>query len=293
MKYEEYLPIIKNTKAWAAYCNFINERQTTIINEEEYTEKHHIIPKCYLSESLWDDSENLIELRARDHYVAHELLWKALQDNKMTFAFMRMTHSKQNGFIHWISAIEYEELRKYFCKYIGEQLKGELNFNWEKEWTEAELESLSKAVKKTIYSMSKEERSIKYGHWKGVPCSNERKEYMRALYKGRKNSPESIEKMRLAKKGKLFTEEHKRHLSEAHKGKPSNRKGAHLTEEQKKHLSLINRGKKQSAETIEKRMKAMRGLIWINNGVSNKRVHEYEITEWIKEGWSYGRFKKS
>ena len=43
-----------------------------------YTEKHHIMPKC-LGGS--DENENLVELTAREHYIAHQLLVKMHPEN--------------------------------------------------------------------------------------------------------------------------------------------------------------------------------------------------------------------
>lgn len=46
---------------------------------EQYYEQHHIIPR---SEGGTDDESNLILLTAKEHYVAHLLLWKAEPENK-------------------------------------------------------------------------------------------------------------------------------------------------------------------------------------------------------------------
>lgn len=40
---------------------------------DEYHERHHIMPKCM---GGTNDEENLIDLYAREHYIAHELLAK-------------------------------------------------------------------------------------------------------------------------------------------------------------------------------------------------------------------------
>lgn len=60
-----------------------------------YTEKHHIIPKCM---GGTDDVENLVNLYADEHYIAHLLLAKMYPENhKLLFAanMMCVTNSGQ------------------------------------------------------------------------------------------------------------------------------------------------------------------------------------------------------
>ncbi len=67
------------------YSNLIANakiRQTT-----EYTESHHIIPRCRGGS---DERENLIRLTAREHYLAHWLLAKGYRDRKLVFAWRAM-----------------------------------------------------------------------------------------------------------------------------------------------------------------------------------------------------------
>ena len=56
-----------------------------------------------------------------------------------------------------------------------------------------------------------------------------------------------------------FSEEHKRSLSMALKGKPSNFKGKHHSEEAKRKIKIARKGKKQTEETIKKRVLMLRG----------------------------------
>jgi len=53
-----------------------------------YTEKHHILPKCMNGP---DDPENLVNLTAREHFVAHWLLYRAYpQNDGLAHAFFMM-----------------------------------------------------------------------------------------------------------------------------------------------------------------------------------------------------------
>lgn len=55
------------------YDNLIEKARARVI-VKEYKEKHHIIPRCMGGQ---DDKENLVELTAREHFIAHQLLAKA------------------------------------------------------------------------------------------------------------------------------------------------------------------------------------------------------------------------
>lgn len=95
--------------------------------EYGYVEKHHIIPK-----SLGGDNSdtNLVSLTAREHYVAHELLYKMYQNSndykaayKMANAFILMhkysgSLDKENNRFHYIkyNSRMYEEIRKNYKK---------------------------------------------------------------------------------------------------------------------------------------------------------------------------------
>ena len=52
-----------------------------------YTESHHILPKCMGGS---DDSDNIVRLTAREHYVCHWLLWKIHRSPQLAHAFWSM-----------------------------------------------------------------------------------------------------------------------------------------------------------------------------------------------------------
>ncbi|WFD55724.1 hypothetical protein phi5_244 [Enterobacter phage phi5] len=67
----------------------IYEQLMTIGTDAEYTEKHHIVPKCMGGS---DDPENLVELSARQHFIAHLLLVKMYPGNhKLIYAANMLT----------------------------------------------------------------------------------------------------------------------------------------------------------------------------------------------------------
>jgi len=61
-----------------AYDRLINRAKFRILNKKEYYESHHVVPRCL---GGTDEADNLVNLTAREHYVAHQLLVKIHTDN--------------------------------------------------------------------------------------------------------------------------------------------------------------------------------------------------------------------
>lgn len=90
--------------------NILNTRGRFNIPKEEYKERHHIIPKCVGGSN---DKDNLIDLYAKEHFIAHKLLAEENPTNwGLVNALNRMTFSKQpNGNSYIATPDEYEEVR--------------------------------------------------------------------------------------------------------------------------------------------------------------------------------------
>lgn len=91
-------------------------KKRDIINE--YTEMHHIIPRCI---GGIDTNDNIIRLTGREHFIAHWLLHNIYPDNdKLFYSFLMMTRisNNQNRYIPSSRVIEY--LRKE----SSERMKG-------------------------------------------------------------------------------------------------------------------------------------------------------------------------
>ena len=92
-------------------------------------------------------------------------------------------------------------------------------------------------------------------------------------------------------KHKPLSEEHKRKLSEAHKGKPNHRLGTHLSEKTKKKLSEKLMGRIISEETKRKMGKAKRGnknCFWKDGFTTN--ANGYKLFK-IPEGCRFSSMK--
>ena len=78
--------------------------------EDEYHERHHIVPKCM---GGTNDEENLIDLFAREHFEAHRLLAMENPDNnELIYAWSCMAfvnNDRQQRYM--ISPEEYEEMK--------------------------------------------------------------------------------------------------------------------------------------------------------------------------------------
>jgi hypothetical protein len=74
-----------NNHFYGRYLKFIDclKRQAIV----GYSEEHHIIPKSMGGD---DSPSNLVLLNARQHYIAHWMLFKAFRNKEMSFAFISM-----------------------------------------------------------------------------------------------------------------------------------------------------------------------------------------------------------
>lgn len=171
------------------YTLLINSRKklTRKKGDGNYYESHHIIMK---SMGGTDDQENLILLTAREHFLAHWLLWRIHRNNSTAISFHRMcTHEK----IRIKSGRIYQEAR-------------EANANAMKSlWEDPD---------------TREKLSIANGNKnRGRKHTEQSRKNMSDAHKGFKPKRESIEKARISNTGKKRTEDLKRKMSELHKGR--------------------------------------------------------------------------
>ena len=62
---------------------------------DEYHERHHIIPRCM---GGGNEKENLIDLFAKEHFIAHKLLALENPDNNsLIYAWWMMSTVKRDG----------------------------------------------------------------------------------------------------------------------------------------------------------------------------------------------------
>lgn len=181
----------------SVYNQLIQKRKDHPATREEYgyVERHHIIPR---SEGGTNDSSNLINLTAREHYIAHLLLTKIYDDVKMLYAYVMMSK----------------------CRSCSKNKDFKINSH------------LYESLKRLRNKMSCSDGNSMYGRHH----SEETKEKMRQKVLGKHHSEETRKKISEANKGRHPSEETRKKMSESRKGKPSPQKGKHLSERHKAKL---------------------------------------------------------
>lgn len=157
-----------------------------------YFECHHIIPKSMGGEGKlksYKDLEhkNIVVLTAREHYIAHALLWKIHRTREMGFAFKAMCNlskgvsRKKRKKKHMVSARLYNEVRSELSKMgISEEQKENLRrVNLGKKMSPEAIEKIRR-------------------YRTGRKMSEESKEKLRQYRTGRKMPADAIERSRLA-----------------------------------------------------------------------------------------------
>jgi hypothetical protein len=83
------------------YRSLIEKSKNRILENNTYTEKHHVIPRCLGGN---DNSDNLVNLTPEEHLIAHLLLVKMFPDNvKLIYAANWMTNRvKNNKHYGWV-----------------------------------------------------------------------------------------------------------------------------------------------------------------------------------------------
>lgn len=252
------------------YINFIASRKNRIIDKDEYVEMHHIIPKCY-SGNQGKEKLNIIELTAREHFIAHMMLWKTF-GGKMTHAFNMMLVSSNKKHQRYIklTSRQYELLRKDSADFTRKLRKGK---KIEEVYAPEKLINVKKMKRKWVTNgeksrmilvedldtFLKENKDYKLGHF-------------------------------------LHSEETKSKMSRAREGKDYSYmmgdKNPAKREEVGEKISLANKGRKSSEVSKQKLSKLRTGTIWVNKNDVNKVIKKEELQIYLMEDWKPGRVKK-
>jgi len=171
-----------------------------------YIETHHVIPR-----SLGGDNtkQNLVKLTAREHYVAHALLWKmklpGVAGSKMAFAFntfIRKMHVN-NEHSYNISSRIYESFKIHYAQILKSTMTGTGNHFYGKKHSEETRRIIGEKSK-----LKEFKRGLEHPNW-GKPSNvtPEGKERQRVAIVERWSDPEFKEMMIAKRQAFLKTPE--------------------------------------------------------------------------------------
>lgn len=151
------------------YDQLISNRLLNPLSKAEYGEIHHIIP---ISLGGPDDESNIVRLTAKEHYVAHHLLWKHHRCPKTAHAFHNMLRTSGNQ-ARKFTARQHSIAKEAHSKVMKETMKGEGNHFYGRKHAE---ETKEKIRQKKLGSKHTEEWKQRMSKMrKGVPKSDEHK----------------------------------------------------------------------------------------------------------------------
>lgn len=90
---------------------------------EGYKERHHVIPK---SMGGMDCNDNMVNLTAREHFIAHWLLAKIYKNSQMIFALFAMTKLGNRGQKRYTSH-SFKYAKESMSKFLSETRSGDLH----------------------------------------------------------------------------------------------------------------------------------------------------------------------
>lgn len=89
------------------YDHIIANAKVRSISKEEYTERHHIIPKSLGGSNR---KENIVRLYPREHFVCHVLLHK-IHGGKMTYTLYMMSNRKEYNTSRLYERVRHDALK--------------------------------------------------------------------------------------------------------------------------------------------------------------------------------------
>lgn len=166
--------MFKDNKYTKWYFSIIENRRNNPI-ENEYNEKHHVIPRSMGGSNRKD---NLVGLQAKEHFICHMLLVKMTSGRdkaKMSYALRMMMKENEHHKRHKLTAGAYERIKKMTKDAISKKITGKGNPFYGKKHDEQTKRKMRELRQERLKNGSKE------GNRK--PHSEETKEKLRQAAK--------------------------------------------------------------------------------------------------------------
>jgi len=238
-------PQNKKYERW--YDLLITSAQARQLGDDIYTETHHIIPRSFDGSN---DRTNLVDLTAREHYIAHALLWKMnfpkKYGRKMSFAFNTFMNKMQknnpvnkhrHNHDYKINSRIYESFRIQYAQMLSEKMKGKGNHFYGKTHSEETRRKIGEKSK-----LKEFKRGSDHPNW-GKPSHV---------------TPEGKARQISAIRQRWADPEFKKTMIEKRKAFLQTPQGI----EQRKKFAENNRTRVRTPEQIEKTAAAKRGKTW-------------------------------
>lgn len=212
-----------------------------------YFESHHITPKCLGGD---DSKDNLVLFTAREHVIAHKLLWKSYPENiSLMWAYKRTVNSHKG----LLTSREVEYAKTKFADYMSNRVISEETKNKiSKTLTGRKVPQ--EVVEKRRKSMTGQKRSEE-------TIENLKQAWVKRKEKGWTHSEESRAKISAAGKGRVDSEETRKKKSVASKGRP------------------LPENTKIAASAYQKSLKP-----WEKSGV---KFNTYRLYKWLHADYFY------
>lgn len=207
----------------------------------EYSERHHILPKCLGGNNQKD---NIVRLLPEEHYLAHQLLVRIHPSN--------------------LKLVQAAVLMSAIGKAEGRGPKNKLH-----GWLKRRMSSMMKNVPKSEETKAKIAASLRgkphpNGGW-SIEAKNRRSEAAKGAGNnqfGVKRSAETIAKMSAAVKGE-------KHPLYGKTGAACHKFGIKRTEEEKRKISKSLTGRKQTPELVAKRVASYKKTVEARNAAKS------------------------
>jgi hypothetical protein len=122
---------------------------------ESYKELHHIVPKCLGGD---DSIHNLIHLTARQHYLAHWLLYKTHRTASLVHAWHSMSRIGKGQEERNVNSHLFEYCKKERSRMLSKQYSGKGNHFFGKHHTEETKRRLSEKHSGKVYKTQEQIR---------------------------------------------------------------------------------------------------------------------------------------